>query len=360
MGEEKGWNVFGLEFAFRQHAYPWKSKESDVPKITLFPHKILEDVSSLEYIDRTWKILDRTQPDAIAICGYDTPATITALVWAKIKRKIAVLMSDSKEDDLPRNRWKEGLKRLIISWFDGALVGGEPQREYVVSLGLPKDRVLPGYDVVDNDFYTLWARRTRLNEYHVRSKLGLPTPFFLTVSRFIEKKNLFRLIEAYKQYRKKCCFLPWDLVMCGTGDLEKALHEKAIDIPGIHFPGVKQANELSEYYGLAGCFILPSSHFEQWGLVVNEAMAAELPVLVSRACGCARDLVRDGVNGFTFDPFKVEELADLMLKMSSGQIDLVKMGKASLNIITGWGPSLFAENLFKLIKAAQQDKLKKD
>ena len=60
-----------------------------------------------------------------------------------------------------------------------------------------------------------------------------------------------------------------------------------------------------------------ASASEQWGLVVNEAMAAGLPVIVSERCGCAPDLVREGVNGLTFDPCDVAELAGLMERVAA-------------------------------------------
>jgi glycosyltransferase involved in cell wall biosynthesis len=96
-----------------------------------------------------------------------------------------------------------------------------------------------------------------------------------------------------------------------------------------------------------------ASTTEQWGLVVNEAMAAGLPVLVSDRCGCAPDLVEVGVNGFTFDPCGVEELAGLMQRvaaMTDGQRDA--MGRASQRIIADWGPERFADGLMQAVQAA--------
>ena len=99
------------------------------------------------------------------------------------------------------------------------------------------------------------------------------------------------------------------------------------------------------YYGLASAFVHASTT-EQWGLVVNEAMASGLPVLVSNRCGCAPDLVQEGVNGFTFDPYNVEQLAQLMLKISAFQtFSLSTFGAASRRIIADWGPERFASGL---------------
>ena len=120
----------------------------------------------------------------------------------------------------------------------------------------------------------------------------------------------------------------------------------------VHLPGFKQYPELPAYYGLASAFIHASTT-EQWGLVVNEAMASGLPVLVSNRCGCARDLVQEGVNGFTFDPYNVEQMAELMLKISTFQdVSLSAFGDASRAIIIKWGPERFASGLKSALECA--------
>ena len=125
------------------------------------------------------------------------------------------------------------------------------------------------------------------------------------------------------------------------------------DLAGaVVLPGFRQYDELPAFYGLAGAFVHASTT-EQWGLVVNEAMAAGLPVIVSGRCGCAPDLVRNGVNGFTFDPEDVEELAGLMQRMAAmrdGQ--RVAMARAGQRIIADWGPQRFADGLLQAVRAA--------
>ena len=107
-------------------------------------------------------------------------------------------------------------------------------------------------------------------------------------------------------------------------------------------PGFKQYGELPLYYANAGAFVHASTT-EQWGLVVNEAMASGLPVLVSERCGCAPDLVETGRNGYTFDPHDVDALARLMLDMASDACDRAAMGRASREIVARWSPATFAE-----------------
>jgi hypothetical protein len=117
-------------------------------------------------------------------------------------------------------------------------------------------------------------------------------------------------------------------------------------------PGFKQYPELPFYYGLASAFVHASTT-EQWGLVVNEAMASGLPVLVSKRCGCAADLVEEGVNGFTFDPVNVEELAGLMLRLSTmSDARMSGFGIASRELARKWGAPAFARGLEQAVSAA--------
>src|SRR5206468_501416 len=100
----------------------------------------------------------------------------------------------------------------------------------------------------------------------------------------------------YARYRMAAGPGAWSLVVLGDGVLRGDLEQLRTELNlGDHvlFPGFKQYDELPAYYGLATAFI-HASMVEPWGLVVNEAMAAGLPVLVSARCGCAWDLVEEG------------------------------------------------------------------
>jgi glycosyltransferase involved in cell wall biosynthesis len=143
--------------------------------------------------------------------------------------------------------------------------------------------------------------------------------------------------------------------LLGDGPLKSDLCHLISDLglqDSVLVPGFKQYDELPVYYGNASAFIHASTT-EQWGLVVNEAMASGLPVLVSNRCGCAQDLVKEGVNGFTFDPCNVEEMAQLMFQMSAFQpFRLSAFGAASSEIIANWGPERFAEGMSAAVKMA--------
>jgi glycosyltransferase involved in cell wall biosynthesis len=113
--------------------------------------------------------------------------------------------------------------------------------------------------------------------------------------------------------------------------------------------GFRQYDEMPQLFEAADVFIHPST-YEEWGLVVNEAMASELPVLVSRQTGSAEDLVVEGVNGFCFDAFSEDDILNKMVKISAlSNAELTSMGRASREIVGHFDPPLFAKNVVELV-----------
>jgi glycosyltransferase involved in cell wall biosynthesis len=263
-------------------------------------------------------------------------------------------MSASTARDFSRSWWKEAIKRRVVQMHQAGLAGGQLHAAYLAQLGMAEEQISQGYDVVDNQHFADGAEDARRRADATRQALDLPEDYFLTSCRFVEKKNLQRLLRAYALYRGHT-EVPWDLVLLGDGPLRGNLSEQA-EAHGIsnhvHFPGFKQYDELPPYYGLANGFVLASTT-EQWGLVVNEAMAAGLPVLVSERCGCASDLVREGKNGFTFDPYDPVEIARLMGRMAGKRCDRSAMGARSQAIISQWTPERFADGLLAAAEKAK-------
>lgn len=289
--------------------------------------------------------LDKTSPDVLLLPGWGYSYTLTALRWALENAVPVVVISDSYE--LPQSsRWKEALKSRIVSLFSSGLVAGRRSREYLVKLGMQKDRIFEGCDVVDNKHFEEGAEAARGNAVRLREKLGLPQKFFLAVNRLAPEKNLLFLLQAYAGYRRAGAPEDWQLILVGAGKLKaeilRCMAELGIE-PHVMLAGSKNYEELPSYYGLASAFILAST-LEPWGLVVNEAMSAGLPVLVSDRCGCVAELVEEGSNGHTFDPYDIEKLTGHMLKVAGGEYDLTAMADACRKIISRWTVELCAEN----------------
>jgi glycosyltransferase involved in cell wall biosynthesis len=138
----------------------------------------------------------------------------------------------------------------------------------------------------------------------------------------------------------------------GDGPQREELVKTArrLDLENVVWPGFRQVDELPVYYALSSAFVLPSTS-EPWGLVVNEAMASGLPVLVSNRCGSAPDLVAEGENGYTFDPYDIEELKDRMLVLSGNdEVKRYAMSEASLSIIVNYTAEVWVANLTDCIR----------
>lgn len=145
--------------------------------------------------------------------------------------------------------------------------------------------------------------------------------------------------------------------MIGDGPLKAELQKQIADLmltDRVHLPGPIGYADLPVYYGLATAFIHASTT-EQWGLVVNEAMAAGIPIAVSDRCGCAEDLVKKGINGQTFSPNQRSEITAALKWLASLNADeLQTAGKTSAQIVDQWSPKKFAEGLIHATAAAKK------
>jgi glycosyltransferase involved in cell wall biosynthesis len=344
----KGYQLILIELTANTLNHPWQiqRKEDEFQWITLLESSTNYQKSKHSLILKMHECLKKLQIDILAIAGYSDLIMLSALLWCTWHRKPAILLSESQENDAPRSWWQETIKSWILKGCKAALVGGKPHKRYLIKLGMIPDSIFLGYDVVGN---------AALHPIQIRHlPKPLERPYFLAISRFIPKKNLLMLLSSYTTYRQIGGDNTWDLVLCGEGSLRPQI-EQYIAEHGlkncVHLPGFLTQDELLSYFTHASCFIHASIQ-EQWGLVVNEAMAAGLPVLVSNRCGCFEDLVIEGVNGFGFDPENSQQLTDFMLKVSSGEVDLAKMGHAALEHIQKFSPDYFGQGLMQAVEYA--------
>ena len=355
-------DVVAVEVTHEDTEYAWDRVDGahGVEHVTVFPDRAPEAVPAAEQRAAVGAALAAAAPDVVAVPGWSVPAALAALDWCVATGVPAVVMSASTALDAPRRWWSEAVKRCVVRQFDAGLVGGTPHAAYLAALGVPAARVFVGYDVVDNAHFAAGAAAARADADAVRARLGLPARYFVAIGRFIPKKNLPRLLDAYAAYRRAAprrgTEAPWDLVLLGDGPERAAVEERRARLgleTSVHLPGFKQYPALPAYYGLADAFVHASTT-EQWGLVVNEAMAAGLPVVVSDRCGCAPDLVAPGRNGFTFDPYDTGALTDALLRLTAApEAERAAMGAASAAIVDGYTPAVFGRNLRRAAEAAR-------
>jgi glycosyltransferase involved in cell wall biosynthesis len=344
-----------IEIAAHSKEYEWNQVAGDgFLRRTLIPDRIYQELTAYEVMRATDRALSEERPDIVAVNGWRSPEARAAVLWCERSSRPAILMSASQVQDAPRFWARELMKSWRIGAYDSALVGGTNQRDYAISLGMDPERIVTGYNVVDNQHFAEGAAAARGAEARLRAQLNLPKRYFMSVARFLPRKGLELLLEAFAVYRDGAGQEAWDLVILGDGELRPKLLAMARHLgleSSVQWPGFKQYNELPAYYGLASAFVLPSSR-EQWGLVVNEAMAAGLPVIVSRRCGCAPDLVVHGCNGFTFEAGDAAALARALRDITEADLD--SMCEESRRIISAWTPATFAGSLARASSLARR------
>lgn len=344
-----GVRIVGVEMASDDDEYAWDRIDSaeGAERVRVFPGESYHRIDAARLRSGIRQTLDRVNPDVVAINGWAPAEAREALRWRLRHKRRCIVMSESKADDRARVFWKEWPKRWIARRFDAALVGGESHAEYLRSLGFPSDRIHFGYDAVDNEFFRSGADAARGRADQLRAELRLPEDYFLVSTRLLKRKNVDGLLRAYHLYRRRSQSTPWGLVVLGSGEERERLEriERELSLDGISWRGFVQYPELPVYYGLASAFVHPAKQ-EAWGLVVNEAAASGLPLLVANSVGSAAELLSPGQNGYAFDPLNVDEIAEALISVASASnSERFTMGRKSQEIVEDWGPARFASGL---------------
>jgi 1,2-diacylglycerol 3-alpha-glucosyltransferase len=347
-----GFRLTAIEVASQDATYGFPKGRSDnqLESICCFPGESYHNHTAKEVYNKVLELLNDVKPDIVFAPAIAFPEGIAALAYRIKSGARSVVMDDAWEHTDRRGFLVKQVKRLIYGNADAALVPAVSHLYYYTMIGFTKERVVFGLDVVDNEYFARQVERIRLKESEIRDLLNLPHNFFLFVGRILPRKGLETLLEAYKHYREIAKSEEWDLVIVGSGTHLDALRSQFNKVPGIYFAGAQFGDDLCEYYAVARVLIVPSDS-DPWGLVVNEGMASGLPVIVSTGCGAAKTLVWEEENGWTFSPGNIEELTQLMLRVSLRSADVLKkMGQKSRSIIDDWSLDRFADGVLKAIE----------
>ncbi|MGM0583324.1 MAG: glycosyltransferase [Pseudomonadota bacterium] len=342
-----------VEVVRRSQHYNWGGwfEKLDYPLHVLFEKQAGED----EEDAAVSAVLKRLQPEIVFVPGYGRRFARTVTDYALRTGTSSVLISDSTAREGRSDRRAEMIKRWMVGAHHAAFVAGTPQARQVAHLGMAESRIFTGYDVVDNRRIAAQAdaARAALDEIE-NAPVSEPAPF-LCVSRLVWQKNLDTLIDAFAIFARRAPYSRRVLHIVGYGPLQEVLQAR-IDAAGmtarIRLLGGVDYREMPRHYAKAAAFVLASSS-EPWGLVVNEAMAAGLPVAISAAVGCAEDLVQEGRNGFVFEPEDVAAIADALVALDMDAEARAAMGRASREIIASWTLQRFADGAAAAASAAK-------
>ena len=286
--------------------------------------------------------IKRYNPDRIIVAGWDSFATLAAIVYAKRHDKEIVLWTDST---IHENSFIRTISMpyvtLIMRFFDGFISGGTAAAEYLRTLGVRRN-IENFYNPVDVDHFSKQGLLSLQAKRMVREKIGVRdnSKIIIFSGRLVTIKCVNLLIEAFLRVNRQ--FHDIELLIVGYGPEEHRLKKLAGNNRNIHFLGHRGIDEIPMIYGIADILVLPSIS-EPWGLVVNEAMACGCAIIVSDRCGCSRDLIQD--NGIIVEGGKLDPLVEALEQLVSSESRLKAMKKKSIEIILEFSIASLVEHI---------------
>jgi glycosyltransferase involved in cell wall biosynthesis len=301
-----------------------------------YPYRLIskgayEDIPLLRLTaDLFWSVL-RSRADIIVLAGYHKIEYWAQLVAARLGNKKVMVFCEATYLDRPRQSLKDRLKRLFFRNCDGFLCYGQRSKQYLIDLGAPEKKIYVGCHAastsIDYGAAEALVRRGAL-------LAAGPDPTILYVGRFAPEKNIRTLLDAFARLAAANPAVKLRLV--GDGPERQSLQTAVSDLgllEAVSFVGSLSGPLLFDEYSKAAVLVLPSSS-EAWGLVVNEALSYGCPVVVSDNCGCVPELVVEGVTGFSFAPFDVENLEEKLYLALSPQFQRLEVARACVQLMS--------------------------
>lgn len=301
----------------------WQLQEKITFKYKVLAHQKMElngqDLFTYFINPSIWRELNKAHPDRLIINGWDQFAYQLAFLWGKVHRKKITLWTGST---IFEPSWRRTLAmpmvKTMVLLADDYLAYGKRAKSYLKRLGAPAHKIKIWLNDVHQSYFQRQALKLKKKRGQLLKKHRITTKHnFIFVGQLIERKGVWDLIKAYRlatHHQHK----PWGLMIIGYGQLALEIknYVRTHHLTNVYlFDHIEQYN-LPEYYAMADCLVLPS-HEEVWGLVVNEALASGLQVIVSHICGCVPDLVLPNPKGKVYAAGNILSLTCQMKKVLS-------------------------------------------
>jgi glycosyltransferase involved in cell wall biosynthesis len=334
-----------IDLSLRVLYWDWPDLDRGLEKNVVLNHDHIYLSKSLFKLN---KFISEYKPDLTIISGLTSVFAIFTILLCKIKRYKHAIHSEShdlKERNITVKTIRDLLYKFLLKDVD-----------IIFPTSTLAEIYLNKY-LTRNVSTCLFPNAPSFNEINERIKVlrnGIYEPIWqiplnvLYVGRLIKEKNLEVLLKAWKICETKS--LNAKLIIIGDGYHRKYLEgvSKNLNLKSVVFLGRKNNMEIFNYYANAHLFILPSVE-EPYGAVVNEAISAGLPIIISNRVGCKLDTLKEGLNGFTFKFFNPEDLSIKILCVLSKQNKWENMCKASTEIAKNFDSEIINENIKRAI-----------
>ena len=322
----------------------WGVVESDKFDYAILPGITVESWGIIYHINPTVILkLIKGKYDVIVIGDCTNFTMQVAFITSRLLKTPVILHSEATKSA----QWFEGTKRLqslllkvvnplrkyIIRKVDAVVVPWTVCRGFHLEQGARAEKVFIAPGAIGNEMFSQQSLRLREEKEKLKQQLEINNKkVILYVGRLIIRKGVRYLIEAYgelkRDYQDAC------LMLVGDGPLRTELEVSCVKhhIKDVHFLGNKEYEELPRYYSMADIFVLPTLE-DIGGLVVSGAMACGLPVVTTKAAGCAVDLIIPGENGFIVDEANAGQLCSAIKRIILDEAMARKMGEKSLEMV---------------------------
>ncbi|WP_424684907.1 glycosyltransferase family 4 protein [Enterococcus sp.] len=284
--------------------------------------------------------------DIIMLGGYSSPLMFLLTYYIGKYNKNAVLIMDgiSPKKLNERRNLKYLIKKLLINRMNAYFANGEVSKRYLNrNFNVDPSKIFNQYLTVDVDKIHEISMNTRNINIKKETKFTI-----LYSGRLLSGKRVEDILYAIESSPIRDRL---KLLIVGSGEeknkIQQLGEELNFEISYLDF--IERQDELFQMYGTVDCLILPSEN-DAWGLVVNEAEAAELPVIVSDACGCVFDLVKEGKNGYSYKSGDIKELSHRITQVYNSKLKGEKMGEESFKIISNWKFSDSVQSFQRLLR----------
>jgi glycosyltransferase involved in cell wall biosynthesis len=293
--------------------------------------------------------------DAVWFHGYAHHALLWGIMLASKMGLPIFFRSESNLTCTSGGHIKDAFIRWLVGKASALLWVSTVNKEYYLHYGARKDQLFFTPYAVDNDFFRDKMSSAGSQAQAIREQLALSEdiPVILFASKWIKRKNPLLLLDAFARLRDKGAEAY--LLYVGDGELRDEMKMRVAELnldKYVKLLGFKNQTELPGYYALCDVFVLPSNK-EPFGLVINEVMNAGKAVITTDEVGAAKDLVRDGVNGFVVPAGDKDVLTEALVKILSDQNNITQMGQESLKLIADWN---YAADVRGVMGALEKEK----
>ena len=199
------------------------------------------------------------------------------------------------------------VRRMVAHWASHWVSYGETSTKYLLTLGIARERILQIQNCVDDSLFS----RIAAPAWEIQ-----PKPVLLYVGRMVACKGIANFLRAASSLQGEG--VRFSIVLVGDGRDRDSLQQlvKTLRLENVRFYPAQAHEDMPAVYRSANVMIFPTMD-DVWGLVANEAVLSDLPVLCSRYAGCAPELFdRDCI----FDPGSEEEFVIALRRAVAGQL----------------------------------------